>query len=159
MVVGSRRYGASLFLPLVPLLTCHRSIDLNYQDPRPESVRKAEEAHRDTLRADREHLEREWEETKRLAQEAEEAEPSKPKELLEAERKEKTFSEGEEGDAVQPNWDESPIEVSRLLEEAGRPLTVLCRRSGGAIIRCLRTLRTQSITLGECCLLERLNHD
>jgi hypothetical protein len=148
-----------LLLPFVPLLTCYRSIDLNYQDPRPESVRKAEEAHRDTLRADREHLEREWEESKRLAQEAEEVEPSKPRELLEAERKEKTFSEGEEGDAVQPNWDESPIEVSRLVKIAERPLTILYRRSGGAITRCSRISKTPSITLGECCLLEWLNHD
>lgn len=158
-VVGFRRYGTSRRLPFAHLLTFRRSIDLNYQDPRPESVRKAEQSHRDTLRADRERLEREWEETKRLAQEADEPEPSKPKELLEAERKEKTFSEGEEGDAVQPNWDESPIEVSRLIEDVERPLTVPCRRSGGAITRYSRTLRTPSTILGEFCWLDRVNHD
>lgn len=102
------------------LMQTARSIDLNYQDPRPESVRKAEEHQRDILRADREHLEREWEEMKRLAAEADEPEPSKLDQLLEAERREKVFSEGEEGDAVQPNWDESPIEVSPCMGFVGQ---------------------------------------
>ena len=89
-----------------------RSIDLNYQDPRAEVVQKAEEAHRDSLREDRERLEREWEEEKRLATEAGEPEPSKPKPLLLAEQREASHSIGnEEGGAVQPDWGDSPIEV------------------------------------------------
>jgi hypothetical protein len=146
-VAGFRRYGAFLALLSVSSLTFRPfdSIDLNYQDPRPESVRKAEENHRDTLRAERERLEREWEETKRLAAEGDEPEPSKPEELAEAERKEKVFSEGEEGDAVQPNWDESPIEVSCLPKVAWTTLMVFCRRCGGATIRYSRTLRMRSI--------------
>ncbi|KAJ9092567.1 hypothetical protein QFC21_006798 [Naganishia friedmannii] len=88
-------------------------IDLNYQDPRPESVRKAEEAHRDSLRETRERLEREWEDEKRAAQEAHPPlpEPRKSAALLAAEGAEMTFEIGnEEGSGVQPNWDESPIE-------------------------------------------------
>jgi hypothetical protein len=105
--------------PLHSLTTDHpffsHSIDLNYQDPRPESVRKAEEAHRDSLRETRERLEREWEDEKRAAQEAQPPlpEPRKSAALLAAEGAEKTFEIGnEEGSGVQPNWDESPIEVS-----------------------------------------------
>ncbi|GHJ88582.1 hypothetical protein NliqN6_4984 [Naganishia liquefaciens] len=86
-------------------------IDLNYQDPRAEVVQKAEEAHRDSLREDRERLEREWEEEKRLATEAGEPGPSKPKPLLLAEQREASHSIGnEEGGAVQPDWGDSPIE-------------------------------------------------
>lgn len=89
------------------------SIDLNYEDPRPEIIRKAEEAHRDGLREERERLEREWEEAKQAAKEADEPEPHKPKALLEAEQRETRHSVGnEEGGAVQPDWGDSPIEVS-----------------------------------------------
>lgn len=114
-------------------------------------MRKADEAHRDALRAERERLEREWEEAKRLAQEADEPEPSKSRELLEAEQRETTYEVGnEEGGAVQPNWDESPIEVSRMTETVERTLTVSYRRFGGEIIRYSRTLKTRYITSGTC---------
>lgn len=109
-----------------PHILIPRSIDLNYQDPRAEVVRKADEAHRDALRDERERLEREWEDAKRLAQEADEPEPKKPKALLEAEQRETTHSVGnEEGGAVQPDWEDSPIEVSTVTWLADQRSSVL----------------------------------